>query len=255
MNSVWSDPPYSLSLSGEEVHVWRASLNLPGPCIQRMLQTLAPEERERADRFRFAEHRERYIAGRGLLRNILSRYLNEEPDDIEFCYNRQGKPALKALHGAPDFRFNLSHSSTLALYAVARNREVGVDVESVRSDLPHEEIAEHFFSAREIAALRNLPVHLRDEGFFNCWTRKEAYLKARGDGLALSLERFTVSLAPGEPAALLDNLDDPEELSRWSLQKLTSLSGYIAALAVEGNGWRLQCWQWPDRSKSERSAR
>jgi 4'-phosphopantetheinyl transferase len=121
-----------------------------------------------------------------------------------------------------------------------------VDLECIRPDRSNEQIAEQFFSSLELAALCALPPGLRVEAFFNCWTRKEAYIKARGEGLTLPLDQFDVSLAPGEPAALLYTHDDPKEASRWSLQSLAPRPGYIAALAAEGHGWRIQCWHWPE---------
>jgi 4'-phosphopantetheinyl transferase len=133
----------------------------------------------------------------------------------------------------------------VALYAVARGREVGIDLEFIRRDLEVEQIAERFFSRRETATLRALPTDLRKYAFFLCWTRKEAYIKARGEGLSLPLDQFDVSLIPGEPAALLSAQPDSDEALRWSLQELTLASGYVAALAVEGRGWSLSCWQWP----------
>ena len=143
-------------------------------------------------------------------------------------------------------RFNLSHSHGVALYAVTRGREVGIDLEYIRSDLEVEQIAERFFSRREIATLRALPIDLRTDAFFLCWTRKETYLKARGEGLSLPLDQFDVSLIPGEPAALLSTHRGSHEALRWSLQELTPAPGYVAALGVEGHGWDLACRQWPD---------
>jgi 4'-phosphopantetheinyl transferase len=132
----------------------------------------------------------------------------------------------------------------VALYAVTRAREVGIDVELIRSDLKIEQIAERFFSHHEIATLRALPTELRQSAFFRCWTRKEAYIKATGKGLSLPLDQFEVSLTPGEPAALLSTQPDPNEAQRWSLRELTPAPGYAAALAVEGHGWCLACWDW-----------
>jgi 4'-phosphopantetheinyl transferase len=133
----------------------------------------------------------------------------------------------------------------VALYAVARGREVGIDLEFIRRDLEVEQIAERFFSRQEIATLRALPADLRRDAFFLCWTRKEAYIKARGEGLSLPLDQFDVSLIPGEPAALLSTRPDSDEALRWSLQELPLGSGYVAALAVEGRGRSFSCWQWP----------
>jgi 4'-phosphopantetheinyl transferase len=123
---------------------------------------------------------------------------------------------------------------------------VGIDLERIRFDLAVLEIAERFFSRRELAMLRALPTELQREAFYRCWTRKEAYIKARGEGLSLPLDQFDVSLAPGEPAAVLGTQHDPSEASRWSLRELTPAPGYFAALAVEGHDWGLTCWQWPD---------
>ncbi len=144
----------------------------------------------------------------------------------------------------------MSHSHGVALYAVTRDREVGIDLEFIRRDLEVEQIAERFFSRRETATLRALPTALREYAFFLCWTRKEAYIKARGEGLSLPLDQFDVSLIPGEPAALLSTQPDSDEALRWSLQELTLASGYVAALAVEGRGWSLSCWQWPRPPRS-----
>jgi 4'-phosphopantetheinyl transferase len=123
---------------------------------------------------------------------------------------------------------------------------VGIDLERIRFDLAVVEIAERFFSRRELAMLRALPTELQREAFYRCWTRKEAYIKARGEGLSLPLDQFDVSLAPGEPAAILGTQHDPSEASRWSLRELTPAPGYFAALAVEGHDWGLACWQKPD---------
>lgn len=230
----------------EEVHVWRASLHPPLRRVHALEQTLAPDERERADRFVRAEDRTRFIVGRGILRRILGLYRGLDPGQLRFCYNPFGKPLLAAVAGREAIRFNVSHTGKLALYAVTDGREVGVDIERVRPDFGTEEIAERFFSRRELAALRTLPAPRRLEAFFACWTQKEAYLKARGEGLLLPLDRFDVSLSPGQPAALLAVHDDPAEATRWSLRKLFPGPDHVAALAVEGHTWHLHCWQWSD---------
>ena len=129
------------------------------------------------------------------------------------------------------------------LIVVARGRELGVDIERTRPDVLKDGIAERFFSQLEVTMLRALPAHLQADAFFNCWTRKEAYIKARGEGLSLPLDKFDVSLAPGEPAAVLGTRIGPEELSRWSLRELAVGAGYAAAFVAEGRDWRLKCWQ------------
>jgi 4'-phosphopantetheinyl transferase len=179
----------------------------------------------------------------------LGRYLGLKPGQLRFCYGPHGKPSLAPPLEEEALRFNVSHSQGLALFAVARGRELGVDLEYVRPIAEVEQIVARFFSERESKAFSALPAGRRLEAFFNCWTRKEAYVKARGGGLALSLKQFDVSLAPGEAAALSCTGDDAQEVARWSLWALEPGPGYVAALAVEGHGWRLACWQWPGQAE------
>jgi len=242
----WRSPSEALVLGCDEVHVWRATLDQPPSQIQSLLHNLAADEQARAKRFYFERDRERFIVARGVLRAILSGYLNRVPESLSICYSSHGKPALAGKSDRDAIRFNVAHSHGVALYAVSRGREVGIDLERIRFDLAVAEIAERFFSRREVAMLRTLSIEAQFQAFFRCWTRKEAYIKALGQGLSLPLDQFDVSLAPGEPAALLGTQQYPSEASRWSLQELTPAPGYTAALAVEGHGWCLTCWQWPD---------
>jgi 4'-phosphopantetheinyl transferase len=153
--------------------------------------------------------------------------------------------ALAEAQAARTLRFNLAHCQGLALYAIAWGREVGVDLEYIRENLADQRIAERFFSPAEVETLRSLPEGVQREAFFHCWTRKEAFVKARGEGLSFPLDQFDVSLAPGEPAALLRTLGDPEEAARWSLRELFPGPGFVAAVAAAGHSWRLSAWQWP----------
>jgi 4'-phosphopantetheinyl transferase len=243
---VWQPPPNNLTVGKDEVHVWRASLGLPGPYLQRLQGTLTGDEIGRAARFYFQRDHDRFIACRGILRAILSRYLDIGPSEIRFGYSPYGKPELiSAIYEQP-FLFNLSHSHDLALYAIAADRRVGVDVEYIRPDVEFDALATDFFSPGEQAVIRALTGRQKQEAFYNCWTRKEAFLKARGDGIAYPLDQFEVSLAPGAPAALLRMREDPQEAARWSLQALTPGPGYVAAVAAEGYGWRVTCWEWPN---------
>jgi 4'-phosphopantetheinyl transferase len=143
----------------------------------------------------------------------------------------------------------VSHSQELGLYAITRNRKIGVDLEYIRTAFACEQVAERFFSSQEKATLRSLPPRLKYQAFFTCWTRKEAYIKARGEGLFLPLDQFDVSTIPGEPALLLNTRGDPQEANRWSLRELGPSAGYVAALAVEGHNWRLSCWNWRERAR------
>lgn len=238
----WPPAPEELALHSSEVQVWCASLDLPSAWRHSLGQTLAEDELERAARFHFERDRRRFVARRGLLRVILGRYLGVQPDRVRFVYSDYGKPALAPGFTYGGLRFNLSHAAGISLYAFAVGRDVGVDVEHLRSDFEREQIAERFFSLHERSVLSSLPPKARIQAFFNCWTRKEAYIKARGEGLSLPLDQFDVSLAPAEPARLLATRGDLEDAERWSLYHLEPAPGYIAALAVEGRGCRLSCW-------------
>ena len=239
----WLHPATDLTLSSNDVHVWCATLDQPITRVQQLAQTLSDDERVRAERFHFDQDRKRFIVGRGVLRTILSRYVGIEPGRLQFCYGSQGKPYLKEKSGGDALRFNLAHSHGMALYAFARGREIGIDLERVCAEVPGEQMAARFFSPLESATLRALPTKVKPKAFFTCWTRKEAYIKARGEGLSLPLDQFDVSIAPGEPAKLLNRRGDPLEASRWSLQELVPGPGYVGALVVQGLGWRLTCWK------------
>jgi 4'-phosphopantetheinyl transferase len=240
----WSDGPDSPALADGEVHVWLARLRQPESAQRELWLSLSADERARAGRFHFRDDMEHFVVARGTLRHLLARYTGVAPHQIRFSYNGYGKPAMDGETGSP-LRFNASHSNALALYAVARGREVGIDIEFVREDFAGFEIAERFFSPREVSALRALPEGERVDAFFDCWVRKEAYIKARGEGLSHPLHTFTVSLTPGEPAALLHTEGDSCEAARWSLVGLYPCEGYRAALALEGGPPSLSCWRWP----------
>jgi 4'-phosphopantetheinyl transferase len=239
---LWQPAPTDLVLSSRDVHVWRASLEQPEALIQQLAQTLSEDERTRASRFYFERDRKHFIVGRGLLRTILGCYLSLEPTQLQFCYGSRGKPALANMGDSDTLQFNLSHSHGLVLYAVTRDRKIGIDLEQIRPTSDVEKLAERFFSPREHAAIRSLPSSQKQEAFFHAWTCKEAYLKAIGEGLA-GLEQVEVSLVPGEPVRLLSTGEDSPASSRWSVQVLTPAPDYIAALAVEGQGWTLACWE------------
>lgn len=184
----------------------------------------------------------RFIVARAGLRVILGRYLKADPSEIQFSYSSYGKPQLSGAHSDSVLKFNLAHSHDLAVYALALKRELGVDVEHMRPEVAGDEIAQRFFADAEVDQLRAVSAERRMEAFFNCWTRKEAYIKALGEGLTFPLGDFVVSMVPGEPACLLNVRDAPHEATRWSLQELNVAEGYVAAVAVEGHGWRLKLW-------------
>lgn len=242
----FNPPPLDLKLKPNEVHVWCASLDQPLSRFQRLTQILSMDERMRAERFHFEQDRRRFIVSRGILKAILARYLSVEASRMQFCYGKNGKPALPDAFGKRNIHFNMSDSEGLAIYGFTRDREIGVDIERIRDISEMNHISERFFSVRENAVFRALPESKKKEAFFACWTRKEAFIKAIGDGLSRPLDKFDVSLVPGEPARLLRIEGDSKGASRWSIQELKPASGFAAAFAVEGRSWRLHCWQWSD---------
>jgi 4'-phosphopantetheinyl transferase len=238
LDRLWHSSSTTWILSENDVHVWGADLDLPASRIQQLVQTLSPDEQLRAERFYFERDRKHFIAGRGLLRTILGRYLDLEPNQLQFSYGSRGKPALVNTGTGGTHCFNLSHSNGLALYAVTRNCNLGIDLEYIRPMPKVEQLAKRFFSPGEYAVISSLPPDQQQEAFFKGWTCKEAYLKATGEGL-IGLEQVEVSLTPGEPAALVSIQGDSKVASRWSVHELKPAPGYAAALAIEGHGWNL----------------
>ena len=239
-----SFPLTSPRLDSDEVHVWCASVDLSKQHLLKLAQSLSREERERADRFYFAKDRDRFIAARGIFRFILSSYLSIGPSQLRFGYGPYGKPMLIPSDGSKRLCFNMSHSHGLALYGITRNRELGVDLERVASDFSIEEIAKQFFSAQEKSELSALPPSKKMRAFYACWTRKQAYIKARGEGLSIPLDQFDVSVNPEESAPSLHIRGKPEEGCRWFLTSFTPCPDYMAVLAVEGHRLKVRHRYW-----------
>jgi 4'-phosphopantetheinyl transferase len=222
-------PPTHLDPPSSGVDVWRASLDVPGWQVERLMLLLSDAERGRAGRSHFVRDRRRFIVGRGVLRVILGRYLATSPAHLDFRYGPAGKPTLSAPAAGPGVEFNLTHSGGLMLCAVTCDGNVGVDVERVRP-VP-DGLAESVLSPRELAVFRALPRDQRQPAFFCAWTGKEAYLKGRGEGLSRAVDRIDVSLAPFEPARPLRITDDSPGAAGWSLRRLAPARGYTAAVA------------------------
>jgi len=236
MNHLWLTAPTDLTLLPDEIHVWRIDLDQPEPHLQNFAATLSSDETARAERFYFPKHRQHFIAGRGILRTILGRFLGIKPSQVEFNYQQRGKPVLVDKFADSGLAFNLSHSQGLGLCAVNCTRQIGVDLEYIRPMSDLEALAKRFFLPREYEMLRSLSPNQQQEIFFRYWTCKEAYLKATGDGLS-QLEQIEVSLTLTEPAKL-------QITEEWSLFELVPANNYVAAVAVENFGWHLKCWQY-----------
>ena len=240
---TWQAQPDEWTLGARDVHVYCALLGEHRPRLEVLSSLLSADEKLRADEFRTQTLRARFVLSRGILRELLSRYLAAPPAGIAFEYGSHGKPGLHPSAGSA-IAFNLSHSGDMALYAFAHGRAIGVDVENGERQVAHEKVSRRFFADTEKAELAALPADQARRGFFNCWTRKEAYLKARGRGLSVSLSDFAVSLAPGSRPALRWAADEPEAPDRWHLQAIDPGGSYVAAVCVEGEGWQPQCVQW-----------
>jgi 4'-phosphopantetheinyl transferase len=221
-----------------EVHIWRASLDLPAEVLAKLEQSLSTDERDRAKRFRIESGRDRFTAARGWLRGLLAGYLDAEPSELAFRQDPSGKPRLTWPH-APWLRFNLSHSAGLVVFAVVRGREVGVDVEQIRRDFPVEAVARRIFSRPERQALDVLPLGHRVDAFFALWTRKEAYLKGLGVGWGESEVGRRAARRLLGPADLFGREHSPDGYEQCSLAAFEAGPGYAAALAVEGGEIRI----------------
>lgn len=222
-----------LELSPGEIHIWSIRLDPPPEVVERLGRSLAADEWERAHRFRFDKHRRQYVVGRGALRSLVAKYTKTRPELVRFRYGDRGKPFVA--DPASDLELNLSNSDEMALVGFVRGSEIGVDIEYLKPMPDCEQISERFFSASEREVLRALPADRKEEAFFNCWTRKEAYLKAMGTGLAAPLDSFDVTLAPGELPRMLTLEGDAERAARWYFEHFRPAENYIGALAIEGN--------------------
>ena len=241
----WPPPPAQRELRGSQIHVWAASLQPLPAQLSAWSNSLSPDEQVRAARFHFERDRDRFIAARGFLRAVLAGYTRLDSARLEFVYGPKGKPALAEAYGGAELFFNLAHSDDLALVAVTRLGNLGIDVERLRPVSDAEGIAARFFSARETAGWRALPEGERDLAFFNLWTRKEALLKATGEGIGESLGAVEVAFLPGEPARLIRWAGDEAMARTWSLLALNPASDFVGALAVPAIGVQVDCWRWP----------
>ncbi|MGA9883705.1 MAG: 4'-phosphopantetheinyl transferase superfamily protein [Candidatus Acidiferrales bacterium] len=223
----WQPAPAPVALGHEEVHVWKASLEQPVAAVESLASSLSMDERERAARFKFERDRTNYIAGRGILRKLLGAYVGLPASRLEFDYAAREKPALRT---EPEIHFNLAHTRRVALYAFARNREVGADLEQIQPALAADEIANAHFSPRELAAWRSMPDSVKAEEFFSYWTCKEAYAKATGLGLGMPLESFEVSLNESGAGRIVSGEVD----TGWQVLTFLAAESHPAALVYRG---------------------
>lgn len=244
LETLWPAGPEALELGPAGVDVWRISLAVDNDRLQHDTGLLSPSEQQRAKRYRVDVHRHRFIVRRAALRTILSRYLDAAPNELSFETNTHGKPHLAT---PSDVRFNASHSGSLGLVGVARGRELGIDIERLDRKVELIRLARRFFSSAEAEIIARFQGAAAVAAFFACWTRKEAYVKARGVGLTMGLESFEVSIDPLEPAALLRSDDDPANTRRWWMAHLAPSAEYFGAIAAEGPKLAIRHWQLGNR--------
>ncbi|HRQ22466.1 MAG TPA: 4'-phosphopantetheinyl transferase superfamily protein [Anaerolineales bacterium] len=230
--------------------IWRIHLDIGLDSVKLFESTLSADEIRRASSFHFDKDHSRYVIAHFSLRDVLGRYLKAEPAQLKFSIDQYGKPSLLK----HKLEFNLSHSGSFALVAVTQHRIIGVDVERMREGISSHSIARQYFSPAEVAEFDAVPVEQRETAFFTCWTRKEAFIKAKGLGLSLPLDSFDVSLTPNEPAILRAVRPQPQEAARWKLRSLDVAPRYAGAVAVEHAGaknqdleFRLWDWQHTER--------
>jgi 4'-phosphopantetheinyl transferase len=238
MDLVWRAFPPDQALAQDKIHVWLTSLEDADISLESCAACLSLAERERAARFKFERDRKRYLIAHGALRSILAIYLDIDAAAVDFDSGPAGKPKLAQNWAGSGIEFNLSHSGEVALIAVTRGGEIGVDVERVREDFAFQPIAQRFFTANEVAALRDLPVALQREAFYKCWTSKEALLKARGTGLSGQLDE--VQIVRTTEAGVRVTFAAGE----WSLTELSPIEGYALALAAKKLACRPQGYRW-----------
>jgi 4'-phosphopantetheinyl transferase len=243
----WRPQRQADQLHQSEVHLWTVSFDTASEKLGYFRSILSADEKQRADRFLKIEDRELYTITRGALRSLLGAYLAIEPREVEFAYNTLGKPSLVGIDSQVALNFSVSHSGAQALLGFARSRRIGVDLEQVNVDANVLELAERYFSSNEFETLCSLTAELQHEAFYCGWTRKEAYLKARGEGIFFGLERVEVSLAPGQRALIKKVSDDPNVSKNWILEHLLPAPNYIGAVAVEGRDLTFRFFRWePD---------
>lgn len=232
------------TLSCNEIHLWQADLSSTEPSILPLLRALSADEYARAERYALPHLRRRFVVARGILRSLVGSYLGIVPSEVRFCYGAFGKPMLDEARHKEALAFNLSHTEDFALFAFSLVHDIGVDVERIQKSFEVLSLAQQHFSINEYAALSALPTELQLSAFYACWTRKEAYLKAKGSGIANHLSKFDVTVSPKESAQLLRIEGEAEEARGWKLLDIPVPPEYHATVAVANRDCQLKCFSW-----------
>ncbi len=245
MTSVWQTTPRDLEISSTHVDVWLTSTDPGEEQVQKYKKLLSATEIARADKFVPGHKRREYIITRGVLKQVLSRVTGLDASGLDFSYGDHGKPYLDINRAGKNIAFNVSHSHGMALVAITLGGRLGVDVEKIRPELDWLDLAERYFSASEYQALSKCPNDSSLMSFFTCWTRKEAFVKAVGDGIARGLSEFDVSIDPDESAGLLNIRWQGEDAAEWSIKNIPIHGDYVAALAVDRPDCLVRLWHAP----------
>ena len=239
---TWDKPPVDLTLDGVYIDVWRSRMDLPESEIRKFHETLSQQEQERAEKFTFPDKFEEYVVTRGLLRTALSHVLEQSPDAFSFEYTTEKKPYLAKKFDGQCVSFNVSHSNGQSLVAISLDRNIGIDIEKIRNDVEHEKLAKRFFSLAEYEALKQYEGDTA-QAFFAAWTRKEAFVKAVGKGIAFGLNEFDVNIDPNEAPQMLTTRWNPDEVSKWYMSSIPTEADYIATVVADAGEFQLRLWQ------------
>ncbi len=238
----WHKPPVDLILSENHIDVWRSDIDVSEEQLENYRHTLSVDELNRASLFTFPDKEKEYVVTRGLLRAALACLLNAPAHSFEFCYSKEKKPKLENATSS-GLVFNVSHSHGQALVAVSSNRQLGIDIECIRKDVDFKKLARRFFSENEYKSLLDYEGNVL-RAFFTTWTRKEAFVKAIGKGIAFGLAEFDVNIDPDAPAEMLATRWQREDAEKWQLATIDSIDNYVATLATDGDEFKLRTWQF-----------
>ncbi len=239
----WNKAPADLKLASSYVDVWRSEIKLSESEIDAYAETLSVEEKKRASRFTFTDKQNEFIVSRGLLRRALSHLLKRPANSFEFAYSKEKKPFLKNTNLNETPVFNVSHSHGQALIAISRNRQLGIDIEKIREDVEYKKLAQRFFSKNENRALLAYQGNVQ-RAFFATWTRKEAFVKAIGKGIAFGLGEFDVNTDPDTAPELLETRNQAIDVKNWRMASVATADDYIASVAADAGEFSLRLWEF-----------
>lgn len=243
MSTSWLEPPENLNLTSGHIDIWRTSLDISTVKVKGYYELLDSEEKTRVNNYKSSKRSNEFIITRGVLRKTIADLFKVPPSSFQFKYTDKDKPFLKTdILGVP-LSFNISHSSDHALIAMGFERKLGVDIERIRNNVDFKKLARRFFSKQESEALENYPDTSIPSAFFSCWSRKEAFVKALGDGISFGLSEFTVSIHPEQSEIKLETHYDPLATDDWCINNIPAGNEYAAAICSNRPNYEIRLWQ------------